>query len=108
MLLRMSIWLQGEGDVWAVSSNGGSSFTNVMNIIFFIHCKRHTQTHIPPLHSSPYILFLSVAGEDVRAGKKVYIVGLYLILSTSSFLTMLLQLMHLYYAGPRIEAEGIK
>lgn len=76
MLLRTSIWLQREGDVWAVSSNGGSSFTNVMNTIFFIHCKRHIQTHIPPLYSPPYILFLSVAGEDVRAGTKVYIVGL--------------------------------
>lgn len=58
--------------MWAVSSNGGSSFTNVMNTIFFIHHKRHTQTHIPP----QYILFLSVAGEDLRRGEKVSAVGL--------------------------------
>lgn len=57
--------------MWAVSSNGGSSFTNVMNTIFFIHHKRHTQTHIPPQH----ILFLSVAGEDLRRGEKVSAVG---------------------------------
>lgn len=52
ILLRMCIWLQREGDVWAVSSHGRSSFTNVMNSIFFIHHKRHTVLHRTLLRTS--------------------------------------------------------
>jgi len=49
-----------RGDVGAVSSNGRSSFTNVMNMIFHIHHKdaharTHTHTHTAFLHNPPCV-----------------------------------------------------
>lgn len=50
-----------------------------MHTIFFIHHKRHTQTHIPQQYSPPFILFLSVAGEDIRREEKLSAVGFVII-----------------------------
>lgn len=64
------IWLQRGDDEWAVSSNGGSSFSNVMNMIFLIHHKgAHTHTNsIPPqpsIHTScPELLLVTMWQEQ--------------------------------------------
>lgn len=57
------IWLQKGDDVWAVCSNGGSSFSHVMNTICLIHHKdtQHSSTIL-----LSYLLLSSVVGKHAR------------------------------------------
>lgn len=73
----MRVWVYGfktGADVWAVSSNGGSSSTNVMNMIFLIHHKDTTHMNADKEHSitilPPNLLISSAVGEDVKRSNR--------------------------------------